>query len=273
VTEREMTLSVNGERQYRHPNTGEMVPSVTNILGVMDKEALNNWAIDTTAQFAVDNLDVLNRLDRDSALSLLKGARWRSSKSAAEKGTDAHAILEDEGKGVSVLRTPLNGWVLDCWAGLNREFDIEVLEVEPTFWNGDVGYAGSADLVARVDGELAVVDYKTSQSGVYGETSLQLCAYAMAPTIIRPNGEEVDFQATYGEVQRTYAVWLRPDDDGKYVGPAGWSLLPMKYDQETWRAFQAAVILWQWKNVQSKGAVGKALNAKPLRRPKKRTAA
>lgn len=268
-----MTLTVNGGRQYRHPNTGEVVPSVTTVLGVLDKPALMNWAVDITAQYAVDNLDVLNRLDRTSAVDLVKGARGRNTKSASEKGTDAHAILEDLGKGASVLRSEHNGWVLDCWDQLNQEFNIEVLEVEPTFWNGGVGYAGSADLVAWVDGELAIVDYKTAGSGVYAETCMQLCGYAMAPTIIRPNGEEIDFQATYGEVQRTYAVWLRPDDEGKYVGPAGWSLLPMRYDQEVWRAFQAAAILWRWQTEHSKGAVGKGLNETPMRRTKKRTAA
>lgn len=273
MTERAMTLTVNGGRQYQHPVTGQMVPSVTSILGALDKAALMNWAVDTTAQFAVDNLDVIQRLDRASAVDLVKGARWRTTRSAAEAGTDAHAVLEDLAKGVDVLPTDHNGWVRDCWRELNEEFDIEVLEVEPTFWNGDVGYAGSADLVALVDGELAILDWKTSGSGIYAETCLQLCAYAMAPTIIRPDGTEVDFKATYGTVQRTYGVWVRPEDNGKYIGRAGWSLLPMKYDDVVWRSFRATLIAWQWLNVDSKGAVGKALNSQPLRRTRRKTAA
>jgi hypothetical protein len=258
---REMTVSIDNVRHYRHPVTGELAPSVTAVLDALDKAALLHWAVETTAQYALDNLEVLSKLDRRTALDMLKGSRYRKSGDAADKGTDAHAVLEDLARGATVLNNNHNSWVLNCWEQLTAEFDIEVLEVEPTFWNGEQGYAGSADLVARVDGELAVLDYKTSGSGVYGETSLQLCAYSMAPQIIRPTGEVIDFRETYGEVQRTYTVWLRPEDNGKYVGKAGWSLLPMRYDETVWRAFRAARIAWQWLNVDSKAAVGRPLNS------------
>lgn len=273
MSTRAMTLTVNGGRQYQHPVTGQMVPSVTSILGSLDKPALLNWAVDTTAQYAADNVEVLAKLDRSSAVDLLKGARWRTTRSAADAGTDAHSVLEDLANGTPVVRTEHNGWVLDCWDGLNREFDIEVLETEPTFWNGEEGYAGSADLVALVDGELAVLDYKTSGSGIYAETCLQLAAYAMAPTIIRPDGTEIDFRKEYGEVLRTYAVWLRPEDHGKYIGRAGWAMYPMRYDDVVWRAFRATRIAWEWLNNDSKGAVGKPMNAQPLKRSRRKVAA
>lgn len=280
--ERAMTLTVNGGRQYQHPVTGQMVPSVTSVLDALAKDALVNWKVDVTAEYAVDNVEILARLDRAAAIDLVKRAQYRSSKTAAERGTDVHAILEDLARGVQVIRTPSNGWVLDAWEALNREFDIEVLEVEPTFWhpgivtdedgNPDLGYAGSADLVARINGVLAVLDWKTTASGIWPETCLQLCAYGMAPQIIRPTGEVVDFRETYGIVQETYAVWVRPDDTDspKYVGPEGWALIPMHYTEKVWRAFRAARIAWEWQQVDSKGTVGKPINANPLRRGKAR---
>jgi predicted RNA-binding protein YlqC (UPF0109 family) len=261
MSARDMTVTIDYARHYQHPTTGQTVPSVTTVLGALDKSALLNWAVDETATYAVDNLHLLTQLDRRAALELVKGARWRKTGEAADKGTDAHSILEDLARDVIVLNNNHNSWVLNCWDQLSEEFEIEVLEAEPTFWNGEIGYAGSADLVARVNGELAVLDYKTSGSGVYGETSLQLAAYAMSPTIIRPDGTEIDFRATYGEVQRTYTVWLRPEDNGKYVGKAGWSLLPMRYDDVVWRAFRATRIAWEWLNVDSKVAVGKPMNS------------
>lgn len=282
MTDRAMTLTVNGGRQYQHPVTGQMVPSVTSVLDALGKDALVNWKVDVTAEYAVDNLQILGQLDRAAAIDLVKRAQYRSSKTAAERGTDVHAILEDLARGVAVLRTPTNGWVLDAWEALNREFKIEVLEVEPTFWHPgiitgedgqpELGYGGSADLVALIDGVLAILDWKTTASGIWPETCLQLCAYGMAPTIIRPDGQVVDFRATYGEVQETYAVWVRPDDSDapKYVGPAGWSLIPMHYTEDVWRAFRAARIAWEWQNVTSKGTVGKPINETPLKRVKAR---
>lgn len=267
-----MTTYINRVRHYIHPITGETAPGVTSVLDALDKPALDYWKVETAAQYAVDNRHLLVQMDEAAAKQMVMGASNRSSTTAAEKGTDVHAILEDLANGVSVLRTPQNGWVIDAWEALNREFKLEVLEVEPTFWHPGVltgedgkpmlGYAGSADIIALVDGILAVLDWKTVQSGIWGDVSLQLCAYGMAPYIIRPDGTVLDFRAEYGEVQETYAVWLRPEDTGpKYVGKAGWSLIPMQYDETTWLTFKAARIAWEWQNVHSQGAVGKPINS------------
>lgn len=272
-----MTHTVDGGRQYRHPVSGIMVPSVTTILDALDKPQLDNWAIEETAFYAVANLSRLAQLDPEDAITLLKGARWKSTRDGVDRGNYSHGILEDLARGVAVLRTPQNGWVLDCWEGLNQEFDIQILEAEATFWHPgifdgpdgpELGYAGSGDVLGLVNGELSVLDWKSTASGIWGETALQCCGYGMAPKIIRPDGTELDVLKEYGQVMRTYGVWLRPDDSEapKYQGPSGWSLLPLRYDDEVWRAFRAARIAWEWQNNWSKGAVGKALNTKPLRR-------
>jgi hypothetical protein len=44
----------------------------------------------------------------------------------------------------------------------------------------DTGWAGTLDLIARIDGKLTVVDFKTNRSGLYTEHLLQVAAYASA---------------------------------------------------------------------------------------------
>lgn len=275
MSERAMTVYLGkyrNLRHYVHPVTGQALPGVTTVLEALDKPGLDNWKVTTTAEYAVKNRHLLVQLDEPAALQMVQGASNRQANSAADKGTDVHSILEDLANGVAVVRTPQNGWVIDTWEALNREFDVQVLEIEPTFWNPgiqrnpetgelELGYAGSADLLALVDGVLTVLDWKTMGSGIYGEVALQTCGYGMAPYILRPDGTEIDVRATYGEVQQTMAVWLRPEDNGPvYVGKAGWSLIPLIYDELTWLSFRAVRIAWEWQNVWSEDAVGKPLN-------------
>jgi hypothetical protein len=87
-------------RAYQHPfrklDSGKplTVPSVTTILGLVDKPALMQWAADKTLEWAVDNASLLFTKDRDSAV---KSGRWRWKDvrdSRAEVGTGIHETIE-----------------------------------------------------------------------------------------------------------------------------------------------------------------------------------
>jgi predicted RecB family nuclease len=56
---------------------------------------------------------------------------------------------------------------------------LEPLWIEQVVWSDRHRYAGTVDLVARVEGRLTVVDYKSGKR-VYQEAHLQLAAYAAA---------------------------------------------------------------------------------------------
>lgn len=161
-------------RHYRHPLTGDLVPSVTNVLGVLNKPALPRWAAKVVAEQAVAMRDSLPNLEPAEAVDLLKGAPWRSSGRAANRGTTVHAYLEARLKGLEPelldgealkYRKAAEGW-LDEWQP-------EVLATELTVF--DARYAGTGDLWCKVDGEVRIVDFKTSKA-IYPEAALQLAA-------------------------------------------------------------------------------------------------
>ena len=161
-------------RHYRHPLTGDLVPSITNVIGVLNKPALPRWAAKVVAEQAVAMRDSLPNLAPEEAVDLLKGAPWRSSGRAANRGTTIHAYLEArlhglepevlEGEAVK-YRKAAEAW-LDEWQP-------EVIATELTVF--DKGYAGTGDLWCKVDGETRIVDFKTSKA-IYPEAALQLAA-------------------------------------------------------------------------------------------------
>jgi hypothetical protein len=72
-----------------------------------------------------------------------------------------------------------------------NEHHVKPLEVEAFLINETVGYGGTCDLIAEIDGEVWLLDWKTSKSvawpsgAVYDEMRLQLAAYSRAEFIAK----------------------------------------------------------------------------------------
>lgn len=219
-------------RHYRHPTTGKLVPSVTNVIGVLNKPALPRWAAKVVAEQAVAMRDSLPNLDAAEAVDLLKGAPWRSSGRAANRGTTIHAYLEARLRGLEPellegealkYRKAAEAW-LDEWQP-------EVIETELTVFDAD--YAGTGDLWCRVDGELRIVDFKTSKA-IYPEAALQLAAlYGARDTV---DGFAPQHWDT-GE-QSLWAV---------RIGERSFSSKRVENPERTLAVFRAMLEVWEWQ--------------------------
>ena len=77
-----------------------------------------------------------------------------------------------------------------------REHGLRPLEVEAFLINEALGYGGTLDLIAELDGEVWLLDWKTGKSvawpdgSVYADHRLQLAAYAKAGFIARVGDPE-----------------------------------------------------------------------------------
>ena len=72
---------------------------------------------------------------------------------------------------------------VDCYLDFLERFDPEIILSEATVINRRWWYMGTLDLVCRIDGlGLCLLDIKTTRSGVFPESSLQLAAYRHAET-------------------------------------------------------------------------------------------
>jgi hypothetical protein len=182
---------------YYRDGNGRRIPGVTTILGDgVPKPALIKWAANATAEYAVDNWDQLTELPLSARLKELQGARYEKNDKAKKRGTEVHKYAERLVKGEAVEGIPdeLRGHV-EAYVRFLDQFEVEPVLVESTVVNWTHGYAGTLDLIADItdaDGQRKrmLLDVKTNEKGIFGETALQLTAYRFAEYYIDELGRQ-----------------------------------------------------------------------------------
>jgi hypothetical protein len=238
VTQPALAENVRGKgRHYRTPE-GLLVPSVTNVIGMMDKPALPRWAAKLVAERAATMKLSLAKMDDADIVDTLKGAPWSRSKRAADRGTDIHAYLEarlndwepDElSPDAEPFRAAADDWMLHA--------DIEIVDTELTLFHPL--YAGTTDFVARIDGKLTIGDFKTSKA-IYDEAALQLAALWGCYT--DKHGDPVPWRDAEGhETETPELVVVR-------IGEKGWEQKTVADPMGSLQAFFGLLDAWTWKH-------------------------
>jgi len=174
-------------------------PSVTNILESIGKPALINWAakeertlvMECSADLYADcpTNPKMSRLGWLSTMEQRLGkerAHQRLLRKAGEVGSQVHALIEwtmraklCQEAGPSPAISDKGLWAFSIFETWAKKVNLKPILIEQTVYSRTHGYAGTMDLLAEVDGELAVVDFKTGK-GVYPEAHLQNAAYRFA---------------------------------------------------------------------------------------------
>jgi hypothetical protein len=226
---------VNRGKNHSYYDGSRKLDGVTTLLSDgVPKPALIAWAGNTTAEYAVDHWSELADLSHTARLAKLKGARYEDLDKAAKRGTEVHGLAERlvhrESEGVEVpdeLAGHVESYVrfLDTW-------QIEPVLVEVELFNLTWGYAGTADLLAQLpNGHRVWMDIKTTRSGIFGETALQLCAYAHCE-IALVDGEEIDVASYRADPEVACAIHVRAD---------GYDVHPLPIGAETWTTFRHVI--------------------------------
>lgn len=166
-------------RQGYRTKDGAKVPSVTTIISrFKDSGALMKWAYTTGRDHGR-----LEALGLDAPTSL-----YEVSGKAADIGTAAHAMVEESINGFDPFNADsylalesgesrdkaANAFAMyQRWAAQSR---LEIVAQEIPLVSEVHRFAGTPDAIGRIDGELCLVDWKTS-NGVYADYLLQLAAY------------------------------------------------------------------------------------------------
>ena len=173
--------------------------SVTNVLSVISKPALINWAAKVERDMVIE---VSGSLYRDlHGTPKMTEAQWittiesrlgkekahrKEIVKAAELGSQAHALIEwtiRKKMGQEVGPCPKIEdkalWAFMAWEDWAKSVDFKPLLVEQVVYSETFGYAGTLDLFAEVKGVPTVCDWKTGKA-VYAEAHLQNAAYRSA---------------------------------------------------------------------------------------------
>lgn len=176
------------------------IPSPSSILKVIDKPALIPWAVKVTVEWMAKYWRAGVAYDEVQIKRFLANAKKaRFSTEAVDIGSLAHnfteryaklailtgmnpAVAEAGDKEKYALHKPHNkeaNKAVQHFLKFIDENEVEFLETETKVYSREEQFAGTADLVARINGLLTLLDYKTSK-GIYDEYWLQAAAYAKA---------------------------------------------------------------------------------------------
>lgn len=162
-----MSSKTKAHTQYK-TSDGRVVPSVTTIINDSlgwNKQQLIAWA----RKLALAGTDP-NKVKEESA----------------DIGTLAHYLIQCHLQGIKPDTSQYSPAQVDkaenCFLAYlewEKAHVQEVIATERQLVSEQYGYGGTADLIAVVDGNIAIVDYKSS-NGLYPEYRIQVAAYIHA---------------------------------------------------------------------------------------------
>lgn len=245
------------------PYARKRVPSVTTLIGVMDKPGLSWGAAKETAIFAFEHQDQWSRLDKDEAVERLRKHHRGVWDASARVGTMCHAVAEAWSYGrdwnaPDDLEDELYERMAGYVSGLEAFFADAKPEVIATelvvagncgfHGEAEFPYTGTADWLCNINGEPWLLDIKTtsnldeSKEFYTREWRLQLAAYRWASEIVHYHGtEEVarwKFEDCVPRPTRTGIVHMR--------GNGGYQLIDVATPVELLNELAACAIIHRW---------------------------
>lgn len=223
-------------RFYDVPGFGNGFISVTNVLGVISAPAIINSAAKRAAECAYYEQSTWQAIEAeegaDAALRYIKEAAKRYMMSRGELGTAVHHACEH----LDRERAPeVEPFVAAYERWLERDKP-EIVAQEVTVIHPERGYAGTADLIVRMDGKTYIADIKTGF--VAKKAALQMCAYANATHYVKGDASApVPWKVDGAFVIDLKAKTPRGEFKIQYcdVGP------------RSWRSFCAVMEMWSFE--------------------------
>jgi hypothetical protein len=205
-----------------------IVPGVTTVIKVADGDGLIQWSVDQVAAYAVANVDSLLNRTMEQGWGMLRFYHKRKPdledplrnahsgvlNDLAQLGTTMHDYIEIDLWGEDFppqITSPEMAQMVDSWHTWKFMHDIKVVYTEVTLWHPEAGYAGTFDLLAWIDGELWLIDVKTSRR-VGKSHMMQLAALREAPDAYTQDEDGQWIRLDLPKPTRYGFIQVRPDD-------------------------------------------------------------
>lgn len=222
-TVKKLALPAGRGKWYFFKDVGTPLPRVTDIISILDKPQLRYWY----------GQEVYRAMCMDPMLSEKEAlaAPYKTSKKAADKGTDIHKMVAAEEYIIDELPENLKGYI-QSYEKWRDAFQGKVIANEIAVYSSF--YAGRIDrIIEDQSGKLWLIDFKTGKD-LYPETALQLSAYKHAE-FYEPFSGDSGKRFEWGDASLA-AVNLKPD--GTFA---------VKEYPDTYKVFVSAYNVWKWK--------------------------
>ena len=238
-------------RLYVSPRTGRHLPSVTNITGVIGHPGLDRWKKNQTLNIIQElhqqGLLAAHLEDQENWTKRKVGGRDRLQAAiddemgyAADRGSRVHAYAEAvvaNAMGYEMEIPPIDDDIAEyvsSWETWRSEHDIEWLGIEVSCFNEQHAYAGTADLIAVIDGKLTLLDYKTSKQ-FYDSHALQLAALINCEYMLDGDNNQYDMYP----IEQAMVLLVQPK-----------KCIPGVVDDmaDVWRKFRATRAVWDYSH-------------------------
>jgi len=196
----------DSNHEYRLSDSGEVIPSATQVLGIIAKPGLVYWAALEGAKHFKASVAEVNVFKEESAYNPVYTFGDRSVEDVAKGISSAHSKVANDAAGIGsvvhnyierCIKFKLNGKIkapsmpsdeqaqksINAFLDWHKSNNVNWISSEEKVMHPQLKYAGTVDAVAEVNDEFCVIDFKTS-SKVYPEHHMQCAAYAKAVELI-----------------------------------------------------------------------------------------
>jgi hypothetical protein len=179
----EINLEFDANR-HRYTYNGEVVPSVTSLLSIINKPALVNWAANTAVECIQGSINPGVSYDEIQLHTIFEAGRkahFQKKVDAGNIGSLVHKWIEQYIKNENPA-TPINEGLresIDHFMKWVVKYDVKFLLAEQVVYSKRYKFAGMLDFICTIEGKMYIGDTKTS-SGIYNEYFLQTAAYRYA---------------------------------------------------------------------------------------------
>lgn len=231
VNELSKQITIQDQRYYQR-DAERFYPSVTFVLSYFPK----NKFFETWTKDVGHNIDIILRKAGEEGAMVHNGVeRMLNGEELVWLESDRYANY------------PPEVWRMLCrFAEFWNRYKPELIATECHLFSDTYQFAGTADLVCIINGEVWLIDLKTSNS-VYKVYDLQTSAYTMA------------WNETHNTpIQRRGVLWLKSskraeDKTGKKMQGDGWEMKESKNSlDEDFKMFQLAYELFKVENKEMK---------------------
>ena len=240
-----ITLEYN-DTQHRYSINDKTVYGVSSIVQVISKPALLYWGVNVAADFFANNLEAGKSYDELEIKKLVEQARSAhriKKEDAADLGGLIHEWLDKFFKAIidktAIPKPPINKEMKNALNGFKKwisENKIKPIASEQKIYSIKENYAGTFDLLAKVNNKLTIIDFKTGNA-LYSDYLLQCAAYLKAK-------EEEEGKIFDGGVT---LIRLSKENKEKEIKPFEIKQVDRKNIDELFNVFLGAKRIYEWQ--------------------------